>query len=113
MNARYGEGIVSLDIKDSYFNMLEKIEDNIFIVDRAREAMLSVGIDPIVVPIRGGTDGARLSFMGLPCPNLCTGGNNFHSRFEFASVESMDKITELIVKICENAVNSDKMSVKL
>ena len=113
MNARYGEGVVSLDIKDSYFNMLEKIEDNIFIVDRAREAMLSVGIDPIVVPIRGGTDGARLSFMGLPCPNLCTGGNNFHSRFEFASVESMDKITELIVKICENAVNSDKMSVKL
>ena len=113
MNARYGDGTVSLDIRDSYFNMLEKIEENIFVVDRAREAMESLGIEPIVVPIRGGTDGARLSFMGLPCPNLCTGGCNFHSRFEFVSVESMDAISELIVKICTDAANAEKLSVKV
>ena len=113
MNEEYGEGTVKADIKDSYFNMREKIEDNLFVLERAKEAMLSLGIEPIVTPIRGGTDGSRLSFMGLPCPNLCTGGANFHSRFEYVCVESMDKITELIVKICENAVNSDKMSVKL
>ena len=112
MNSRYGEGTVKVDIRDSYFNMLEKIEENIFIVDRARAAMESLGIEPIVVPIRGGTDGARLSFMGLPCPNLCTGGCNFHSRFEFASVESMDKISDLIVKICEDVAKSEKMAVR-
>ena len=112
MNARYGAGTVKLDIKDSYFNMLEKIEENIFVVDRAREAMEAIGIKPIVVPIRGGTDGARLSFMGLPCPNLCTGGCNFHSRFEFASVESMDKISELIVRICEDTAKLEKMPIR-
>ena len=112
MNARYGADTVNLDIKDSYFNMLEKIEENIFVVDRAREAMESLGIKPIVVPIRGGTDGARLSFMGLPCPNLCTGGCNFHSRFEFVSVDSMDKISDLIVRICEDAAKLEKMPIR-
>ena len=72
MNKEYGEGTVNVLIKDSYFNMREKIEDNLFVVERAKAAMLSLGIEPIVTPIRGGTDGARLSFMGLPCPNLCT-----------------------------------------
>ena len=112
MNAKYGEGTVRVDINDSYFNMKEKIEDNLFVVERAKEAMLSLGISPIVVPIRGGTDGARLSFMGLPCPNLCTGGENFHSRFEFVSVESMDKITDLVVKICADAAKAGKITVK-
>ncbi len=104
LNAKYGEGTVELALKDSYYNMREKIEEHMYVVDRAKEAMRQVGIEPRVMPIRGGTDGAHLSFMGLPCPNLCTGGENFHSRFEFVSIESMDKITELLIKIAENAV---------
>ena len=104
LNAKYGDGTVELALKDSYYNMREKIEEHMYVVDRAKEAMRQVGIEPRVMPIRGGTDGARLSFMGLPCPNLCTGGENFHSRFEFVSIESMDKISELLIKIAENAV---------
>ena len=113
MNKEYGEGTVNLTLSDSYFNMREKIEDNLFVVERAKEAMLSLGVQPIVTPIRGGTDGARLSFMGLPCPNLSTGGANFHSRFEYASVDSMDKITELLVKIATDVVNGEKKTVKV
>lgn len=104
MNEKYGEGTVELDMKDSYYNMREVIEKNMYTVDRAAEAMRSLGVEPVTVPIRGGTDGARLSFMGLPCPNLCTGGGNFHSRFEFASVEMMDKVTDILVRIVENLV---------
>ena len=103
INEEYGEGTLVLDLTDSYYNMKEKIEPCMYIVERAKTAMRDVGITPIVVPIRGGTDGARLSFMGLPCPNLCTGGENFHSRFEFVSCESMEKISDIIVKIIENA----------
>ena len=73
--------------------------------------MADVGIEPIVIPIRGGTDGARLSFMGLPCPNICTGGENFHSRFEFVSVESMEKISDIIVRIILNAVDEGRATV--
>ena len=113
MNAEYGEGTVDIQIKDSYYNMREKVEDNLFVVERAKDAMLSLGIEPIVVPIRGGTDGARLSFMGLPCPNLCTGGANFHSRFEYVCVEDMDKITELLVKIATDTAKSEKKAVKV
>ena len=113
MNAEYGEGTVDVQIKDSYYNMREKVEDNLFVVERAKDAMLSLGIEPIVVPIRGGTDGARLSFMGLPCPNLCTGGANFHSRFEYVCVEDMDKITELLVKIATDTAKSEKKAVKV
>ena len=112
INDKYGEGTLELNLVDSYFNMKEKITPNAFIVDRATDAMRELGIEPIIVPIRGGTDGARLSFMGLPCPNLCTGGANFHSRFEFVSVDAMDKITELIVCIAENVTKSDKKEVK-
>ena len=113
MNAEYGEGTVTVDVKDSYYNMREKVEDNLFVVDRAKEAMLSLGIEPRVMPIRGGTDGARLSFMGLPCPNLCTGGANFHSRFEYVCVESMDKITDLLVKIATDVASSEKKPLKI
>ena len=88
--------------------MKEVIEANMYIVDRAKKAMTDVGVTPKVVPIRGGTDGARLSFMGLPCPNLGTGGENFHSRFEFASVEALEKISDILVKIAENAVEQGK-----
>ena len=99
LNAKYGQGTVALTLKDSYFNMREKIEPCMYIVHRAEKAMQAVGITPRTMPIRGGTDGARLSFMGLPCPNLCTGGANFHSRFEYVPVEDMEKITEMLVHL--------------
>ena len=102
INKKYGEGTLELNLTDSYYNMKEKIEPCMYVVDRAKRAMLDLGVEPNVVPIRGGTDGARLSFMGLPCPNLCTGGENFHSRFEFVSCESMEKISDIIVKIITN-----------
>ena len=99
INEKYGEGTVKVTVKDSYYNMKEKITPCMEIVDRARRAMEKVGITPRVNPIRGGTDGARLSFMGLPCPNLCTGGENFHSRFEFLSVTSLSRITRMLVEL--------------
>ena len=102
LNAKYGEGTVELQLRDSYFNMKEKIEPCMYIVERAKKAMEEVGITPIVVPIRGGTDGARLSFEGLPCPNLFTGGQNFHGRFEYIPVEDMEKNVELLVQILTN-----------
>lgn len=101
LNKKYGENIVEIDMKDSYYNMKEIIEKHIHLVENAREAMMELGIEPVIVPIRGGTDGARLSFMGLPCPNLCTGGANFHGRFEYACVDEMEKITKLLVKITQ------------
>ena len=79
----------------------EIIEPNIYLIDIAKAAMEEIGIEPIVTPIRGGTDGARLSYMGLPCPNLCTGGYNFHGKYEFIPVQSMEKVVELLLKIVE------------
>ena len=108
INAEHGEGTLEVTITDSYYNMKEKILPCMYIVDRAKRAMTELGITPVVVPIRGGTDGARLSFMGLPCPNLCTGGENFHSRFEFISVEAMEKISDIVERIAENAVDEGK-----
>ncbi len=99
LNEKYGQGTVELTLKDSYYNMREKIEPCMYIIDRAKKAMETVGMTPVEVPIRGGTDGARLSFMGLPCPNLCTGGENFHSRFEYAVVEDMEACVRLLVQI--------------
>lgn len=101
LNEKYGEGTFEIDLKDSYYNMKEVIEQHMHLVDTAREAMAELGIEPVVVPIRGGTDGARLSFMGLPCPNLCTGGQNFHGRFEYACADEMETIVSLLVKIAE------------
>ena len=103
LNRKYGEGTVKLTLKDSYFNMREKIEPCMFIVDRAKKAMEAVGITPKTVPIRGGTDGARLSYMGLPCPNLCTGGENYHGRFEYIPVEDMEKCVQMLVQILTTA----------
>lgn len=105
LNESYGEGTFVIDLKDSYYNMREVMEKNMHLIDNAKEAMEEVGVTPIVIPIRGGTDGARLSFMGLPCPNLCTGGHNFHGRFEYICVESMEKIVELLVRIAEKYGN--------
>ena len=99
IHEKYGAGTVELTLKDSYYNMREKIEPCMYIVERAKRAMETVGMKPLEVPIRGGTDGARLSFMGLPCPNLCTGGENFHSRFEFIPVEDMESCVNLLVQI--------------
>ena len=102
INAKYGEGTLQLHIKDSYFNMRKHIEPVMYVVDRAKAAMEKVGIQPLEVPIRGGTDGARLSYEGLPCPNLCTGGENFHGRFEFIPVEDMEKCVEMLVTLMTN-----------
>ena len=102
INAKYGEGTLELSIKDSYFNMRKHIEPVMYVVDRAKEAMRKVGMSAIEVPIRGGTDGARLSYEGLPCPNLCTGGENYHGRFEFIPVEDMEKCVEMLNTIMTN-----------
>ena len=88
-------------ITDSYFNMSEIIKDNFHLIDNAKNAMLSVGVEPIVMPIRGGTDGARLSFEGLPCPNLSTGGYNFHGRREFIPSFALEKMVEVIMEIID------------
>jgi tripeptide aminopeptidase len=101
LNLKYGPRTVKLIMIDQYYNMKEKIEPVFEIVILARKAILAKGITSKIIPIRGGTDGSKLSFMGLPCPNLFTGGHNFHSRFEFIPVNSMEKATEVIVKIIE------------
>ncbi len=98
---KYGEASVSLEMTDQYFNMREKVEPVKFIVDIAEEAMKQVGVEPMIIPIRGGTDGSRLSYMGLPCPNIFAGGHNFHGRFEYVPVESMEKAVDVILKIVE------------
>ena len=99
INAKYGQGTAQLTLKDSYYNMREKIEPCMYIVERAEKAMTAVGMTPKTVPIRGGTDGARLSYEGLPCPNLCTGGENFHGRFEYIPVEDMQLVVKLLVEL--------------
>lgn len=99
LNRKYGEGTVDLELKDSYFNMREKIEPHQYLITIAENCMKELGIVPKVTPIRGGTDGARLSYQGLPCPNLCTGGHNFHGRHEYICIQSMEKIVELLLGI--------------
>lgn len=101
LNAKYGEGTVELIIKDSYYNMKEVLENKMYVVERATSAMERMGWDVRSVAIRGGTDGATLSFMGLPCPNLPTGGGNFHSRFEYVSVDAMEQIVDLVLEIAK------------
>lgn len=99
LNRRYGEGTVTLEIRDSYRNMKEIVEKHPEILERAKQAFLKNGVEPITKPIRGGTDGAQLSFMGLPCPNLSTGGYNFHGKKELIPVEAMEKMTDVLVSI--------------
>jgi tripeptide aminopeptidase len=105
LNGIYGKELISLEIKDQYFNMREKVEPVKYIVDIAFKAMEESGVTPIVRPIRGGTDGARLSFMGLPTPNIFTGGENYHGKFEYIPTYSMEKAVEVIVKIIEISTN--------
>ena len=99
LNRRYGEGTVTIELKDSYRNMKEIVEQYPDILERAKQAFLENGVEPIVQPIRGGTDGAQLSFRGLPCPNLSTGGYNFHGRKELIPVEAMEKMTDVLVSL--------------
>ncbi len=99
VNREYGEGTAEIAIRDQYYNMREKIEPVMWIVDLAQKAMREAGVEPKIKPIRGGTDGATLSYKGLPCPNIFAGGENFHSRFEFIPIPSMEKATEVIKKI--------------
>jgi tripeptide aminopeptidase len=101
INEHYDREVISIDINDQYFNMKEKVVPVMHIVDIAEEAMIALGIKPLIKPIRGGTDGSQLSFMGLPCPNIFAGGHNFHGRYEYVPVESMIKATEVICKIAE------------
>lgn len=100
LNSDHGD-CIQLEIKDQYFNMREKVEPVYHIVELAKEAMEALGITPIIKPIRGGTDGSQLSYMGLPCPNIFAGGHNFHGKYEYVPVESMQKAVEVIIKICE------------
>ena len=101
LNSQYEREVITTEIKDQYYNMLEKIEPVMHIVKLAERAMIEVGIKPLIKAIRGGTDGSQLSYMGLPCPNIFAGGHNFHGRYEYVPVESMIKATEVICKIAE------------
>ena len=102
IKAKYGENAMELTIRDSYFNMKQCIEPVMYVVERAMKAMSAVGMKPQAVPIRGGTDGARLSYEGLPCPNLCTGGENYHGRFEYIPVEDMELCVDMLVELLTN-----------
>ena len=99
LNGKYGEGTFEVSMKDSYYNMKEMVEPHMHLIDNAKKAMETLGVVPEVVPIRGGTDGARLSYMGLPCPNLCTGGANFHGRYEYIPVQDMHTTVSLLLEI--------------
>ena len=105
VNAHYGEQLVTLDMKDQYYNMREKIEPVMYVIDIAKQAIEATGVTPQVKAIRGGTDGAQLSFKGLPCPNIFAGGLNFHGRYEFAPIQSMEKAMQVVVKIAELVAN--------
>ena len=102
LNAKHGEGTVEIIMNDSYYNMAEKIRPHMYLLDIAAEAFKELGIEnPEIAPVRGGTDGARLSYKGLPCPNLCTGGHNYHGKYEFICIQSMEKTVELLIKIAQ------------
>lgn len=105
MNEKYGEGTVGIELSDQYYNMKEKIDPNMHVIDMVLHAMQECNVTPKVMPIRGGTDGAQLSFRGLPCPNIFAGGVNFHSPHEFVSIQVMEKAMEVIIKICELAAH--------
>lgn len=105
MNENYGEGTVTAEVKDQYYNMKEKIDPQMHVIDLVLHAMQDCGIPPKVKPIRGGTDGAQLSFRGLPCPNIFAGGVNFHGPYEFVSIQSMEKAMQVIIRICELAAS--------
>ena len=111
LNEKYGEGTVQVEIADTYYNMAEKIRPHMYLMDIAAEAFKELGVEtPVVNPVRGGTDGSRLSYMGLPCPNLCTGGHNYHGKYEFICIQSMEKTVELLLKIAEKFTKVEKQA---
>ncbi|AOZ96350.1 peptidase T [Butyrivibrio hungatei] len=99
LNKKYGEGVVEVTVTDQYRNMIEKIRPHMHLIDNAKKAMTDLGVTPLEFPIRGGTDGASLSYMGLPCPNLCTGGYNYHGKYEYASIQEMRKVVDILLGI--------------
>ena len=99
LNKKYGEGVVEVTVTDQYRNMIEKIRPHMHLIDNAKKAMTDLGVTPLEFPIRGGTDGASLSYMGLPCPNLCTGGYNYHGKYEYASIQEMRKVVDILIGI--------------
>lgn len=99
LNDKYGAGTVTCTVKDSYFNMKSKIEPFMYLIDNAKKAMEKMDVVPVISPIRGGTDGARLSFMGVPCPNLCTGGWNYHGKYEYVAVQDLEKISKILIEL--------------
>lgn len=101
LKKKYGDEVLTLTLKDQYFNMRKMVEPHPQVIDKALEAMRMADVKPLVRPIRGGTDGARLSFMGLPCPNLFTGGMNFHGKFEYASLTSMHKAMHVVINLAQ------------
>jgi len=107
LNKKFDQNIFSIELNDQYFNMRDKIKPHMHIIQIAKEAMINLGIKPIIKPIRGGTDGSQLSFMGLPCPNIFAGGHNFHGKYEYLPLNSMISATKVICKICELTLNSE------
>ena len=105
INSEFGYNTATLEVKDQYYNMKEKVEPVKYIVDIASEAIRQAGVEPKVKPIRGGTDGAQLSFKGLPCPNIFAGGHNFHGKYEFVPIQSMEKATEVVKNIIKIVAN--------
>ena len=101
LQQRYGKQVLTLTLKDQYYNMRRMVEPHPQVIDKAIEAMRMADVEPIVKPIRGGTDGARLSFMGLPCPNIFAGGMNFHGKFEYCSLQTMQKATDIIINLAQ------------
>ena len=101
LNKKYGEGTVEVEVHDQYYNMIDKIRPHMHLVDNAKKVMTELGITPIDSPIRGGTDGAALSYKGLPCPNLCTGGYNYHGKYEYASIQEMRKVVDILLGIVD------------
>ncbi len=101
LNKKYGEGTVTVEVRDQYYNMIEKIKPHMHLIDNAKKVMTDLGITPIDNPIRGGTDGAALSYKGLPCPNLCTGGYNYHGKYEYASVQEMKQVVKILLGIVD------------
>ena len=101
MTEKYGEGVFTLQIREQYRNMAEILVDHMELVERAKEAFTAEGVEPIVQPIRGGTDGSAMTFMGIPCPNLSTGGYNFHGRFEYASVQEMETMVKVLLRLAK------------
>jgi tripeptide aminopeptidase len=111
INSRHGSHTAEIEIKDQYFNMHDIIDKTIFVVDLAKEAISNTGLTPKIVPIRGGTDGARLSYMGLPCPNIFAGGHNFHGKYEYIPIQSMEKATQVIVEIARLVAEKELATV--